>query len=107
MFRALDNSSSQQNSNRISTNNNINSCRNPYKIKRTYNNSIFCQDNDIPNYGCFGKKLKQREQGQVESFIKKSKPKIPEHLLREIEKYRIQSYAYNYKINLCPCENEK
>ena len=105
MLRIIDNSSSQQVNNKINSINYIH--LNPFKVKRTYNNSIFCQDSDIQNCGCFNKKLKQKEHGQVESFIKKSKPKIPENLLREIEKYRYQSFAYSYNINHCTCEEKK
>ena len=103
MFGTINNFSNQQQNSRICSNTTPN-FRNPFKLKRNYvtmtNQTI--SENDVSNY--FNKKLKQKEKGQPESFIKNTKPRVSEKLLREIEKYRNQTFAYSYKIQHCPCD---
>ena len=80
---------------------------NPFRVKRTYN-TMLEQNHCIPITINFGtKRLKQNDTNPPESLIKKNKPKIPEKLLREIERYNYQRYAYNTKISPCICEEEK
>ena len=77
---------------------------NPYKVKRTYN-TILEHNHSMPYTINFGsKQLKQSDTKPSESLIKKHKPKIPEKILREIEKYNYQRYAYNTKVSPCPCQ---
>ena len=80
------------------------SYRNPFRIKRTYIN-MQEQNHSKPSKINFGsKRLKQNELKPPETLIRNNKPKIPEKLLKEIEKYNYQRYAYNTKITYCPCE---
>ena len=86
----------------ISKNNNAHV--NPFRVKRTYNTMIE-QNHIIPNtINLIPKKLKLNDNRPSESLIKKNKPKITEKLLREIELYNSQRYAYNKKLSLCPCQ---
>ena len=103
MFGSINNFSNQQQNSRISSNI-ISFNKNPFKIKRNYTamGGQTFSENDISKY--FNKKLKQKEKNQPESFIKNTKPRISEKLLREIEKYRNQTFAYSYKIKQCPCD---
>ena len=100
--------------NRFYTNQNVNKNNNrnsnmlrhgQIKIKRTYNQLL--ELNHIRTNHLSTKKLKQSEGINPESLIKQNKPKIPEKMLREIEKYNSQRYSYgrNIIINPCPCDN--
>ena len=76
---------------------------NPLRIKRTYN-SMLEQSNSIPNIANFAsKRLKQSDGKPPESIKRPCRPKIPEKLLKEIENYNHQRFAYNRKIIACPC----
>ena len=77
---------------------------NPFRVKRTYN-TMLEQDHSISYNVNFPKRLKQSETTPAESLIKHNKPKIPEKILKEIERYNYQRYAYNMKVKPCPCDN--
>ena len=77
---------------------------NPYRVKRSYN-TMLEQDHNIPYSINFPKRLKQSDAKPAESLIKHNKPKIPEKLLKEIERYNYQRHAYNMKIKPCTCDN--
>ena len=80
---------------------------NPFRVKRTYNTMLEQSHNiqNIPSTTNFAsKRLKQGDGKPPESLIKNTKPKIPEKLLREIERYNYQRYGYNMKVIPCPCE---
>ena len=80
---------------------------NPFRIKRTYNTMLeqSQQSQNMQNVNIFSnKRLKISEGKPPESIIKNNKPKIPEKLLREIERYNYQRFAYNKKIIPCNCE---
>ena len=80
---------------------------NPFRMKRTYNTMLeqSQQSPNIQNVNIFSnKRLKISEGKPPESIIKNNKPKIPEKLLREIERYNYQRFAYNKKIIPCNCE---
>ena len=73
------------------------------RVKRTYN-AMLEQSNNTPfTFPFSSKRLKQSEGKPPESLIKNSKPKIPEKILKEIERYNSQRYSYNKKIITCPC----
>ena len=80
---------------------------NPYRIKRTYHTMIeqSQQSQNMQNAVFFSnKRLKLSEGKPPESIIKNNKPKIPEKILKEIERYNYQRFAYNRKIIPCNCE---
>lgn len=78
---------------------------NPFRVKRSYN-AMLEQDHSSPNTAFLPpKKLKQSEIKSTESLIKNNKPKIPEKILKEIERYNYQRHAYNIKIKPCLCDN--
>ena len=80
---------------------------NPFRMKRTYNTMLeqSQQSQNMQNVSIFSnKRLKISEGKPPESIIKNNKPKIPEKLLREIERYNYQRFAYNKKIIPCNCE---
>ena len=78
--------------------------KNPFRVKRTYNTMIE-QDHSIPSTINFAsKRLKQCDSKPPESLIKYSKPRIPEKLLKEIERYNYQRNQYNVKVTPCPCD---
>ena len=81
---------------------------NPFRVKRTYNTMLEQSQNiqNIPVSPTFtSKRLKQGDSKPPESLIKSGKPKIPEKLLKEIERYNYQRYGYyNLKVSSCPCE---
>ena len=92
-----------------SKNNNISSNVfhvNPYRVKRTYNTMLEQSQSMPPVFTFSAKRLKQSDSKPPESIIKHNKPKIPEKLLREIERYNWQRYAYNKKVSPCPCDNK-
>ena len=81
---------------------------NPYRIKRTYNTMLeqSQQSQNIQNtFNFSNKRLKLCENKPPESIITNNKPKIPEKLLREIERYNYQRFAYNKKIIPCNCQD--
>ena len=92
-------------------NNNINSDTNivhinPFRVKRTYN-TMLEQNHCMPTTINFAsKRLKQNDSNPPELLIKNNKPKIPEKILKEIERYNYQRYAYSMKITQCPCEDK-
>ncbi len=87
----------------ISKNNNAHV--NPFRVKRTYNTMIE-QNHIIPNtINLVPKKLKLNDNRPSESLIKKNKPKIPEKLLREIQRYKLHTYAYSMKLTPCTCQD--
>ena len=78
--------------------------KNPYRVKRTYN-AMIEQDHSIPSTVNFAsKRLLQNDSKPPESLIKFSKPRIPEKLLKEIERYNYQRYQFNVKVTPCPCD---
>ena len=78
---------------------------NPFRVKRTYN-AMLEQDHSIQNpINIASKKLKQSDSKPPETLIKYNKPKIPEKILKEIERYNYQRYQYNMRVNPCPCED--
>ena len=79
---------------------------NPYRVKRTYNTMLEQSQSMPPVFTFSTKRLKQSDSKPPESIIKYNKPKIPEKLLREIERYNYQRYAYNKKVSPCPCDNK-
>ena len=80
--------------------------KNPFRVRRTYN-MMLEQNHCMPTTMNFGsKRLKQNDTNPPEILIKNNKPKIPEKILKEIEKYNYQRYAYNMKITKCPCEDK-
>ena len=90
----------------IKTNNYNSFLLNQMRAKRTYD--MMNEQNQIaPNRISLNKKLLKKNEGKVqESLIKCIKPRIPEKMLREIERYNIQRQSYNRsKIEiLCPCK---
>ena len=78
--------------------------KNPFRVKRTYN-AMIEQDHSIPSTVNFAsKRLKLGDSKPPESLIKFNKPKIPEKLLKEIERYNYQRCQYNVKVTPCPCD---
>ena len=77
---------------------------NPFRVKRNYNTMLEQSQNAPFNNNFSFKRLKLSDSKPNESLIKSSKPKIPEKLLKEIERYNYQRYAYNMKPTPCSCE---
>ena len=78
---------------------------NPYRVKRTYN-TMLEQSKLEPNDIMYSsKRLKTNDGKPCESLIKPSKPKIPEKLLREIQRYKLHTYAYSMKLTPCTCQD--
>ena len=79
---------------------------NPFRVKRSYN-TMLEQNHTLPyTVHFYSKRLKLSEVKPSESLIKSNKPKIPEKLLKEIERYNYQRHAYNMKLISCPCDNK-
>lgn len=79
----------------------------PLRVKRAYNTMLEQSNNiqSIPSTFNFNsKRLKQSDSKPPETLIKSNKPKIPEKLLKEIERYNIQRYSFSKRITTCPCE---
>ncbi len=77
---------------------------NPFRVKRNYN-TMLEQNQSAPSSITFcNKRLKINDSKLNESLIKTSKPKIPEKLLKEIERYNYQRYAFSMKTSPCSCE---
>ena len=73
---------------------------NPFRVKRNYNTMIE-QSKALINEIEFSSRRLKISNEKPESLIKITKPKIPEKILKEIERYNRQRYAYSKK--LMPC----
>ena len=89
------------------TNNDINNVFhiNLFRVKRSYNTMLQQNHSEPYTVNFHSKILKLSEIKPSESLIKNTKPKIPEKLLKEIERYNYQRYAHNMKLIKCPCDN--
>ena len=74
---------------------------NPFRVKRNYNTMIEQSKALINEIEFSSRRLKISNEKPSESLIKITKPKIPEKILKEIERYNRQRYAYSKK--LMPC----
>ena len=78
---------------------------NPFRVKRNYNTMLEQSQSMPPVFTFSSKRLKQSDSKPLEPIIKHNKPKIPEKLLKEIERYNYQRFAYNKKVSPCFCNN--
>ena len=78
---------------------------NPFRKRRNYNTMLEQSQSMPPAFTFSAKRLKLCDSKPPEPILKYNKPKIPEKLLREIERYNYQRFAYNKKISPCPCDN--
>ena len=92
----------------LKNNNNSNGFRlNQLRLKRTYNAMLEQSHSGSSNVNLAIKKMKQCEGKAPEPMIKSHKPRIPEKIMKEIERYNEQRYSYSHSLilNNCPCEN--
>ena len=74
---------------------------NPFRVKRNYNTMLEQSKTLIDEIALSSRRLKISNEKPSESLIKITKPKIPEKILKEIERYNRQRYVYSKK--LMPC----